>query len=135
MVDPMATENNSVKNQECSSVLIFGETGAGKSTITNTLLASTISVCDIKGLTKDFQRNKLTLFIPEQNNLIFIDSRGFNDPNTSLEEWISCYNKELSQTKHSLALCLMNILWKDSVDENFSRNLADLVKALNTFQP
>jgi len=43
-----------VTNKDCESVLIFGETGAGNSTIMNTLLASTFYVCDIEGLTKEF---------------------------------------------------------------------------------
>ena len=102
----------------------------------NTLLASTISVCDIEGLTKDFQTDKLTLYIPEQKNLILIDSNRINDPNTCFSEQTSCLNKDFSLTKqHSLALCLMNIIWKEKVDEDFRQNLAVLVQALNKLQP
>ena len=47
----MVTEKNSVRNLDRNSVLIFGEIGAGKSTILNTLEASMFTTCDLKGLT------------------------------------------------------------------------------------
>lgn len=38
MVDPIATENNSVKlNSDYKRVFVFGKTGVGKSTILNAL--------------------------------------------------------------------------------------------------